>query len=95
MVENSVPKCESETIALNSMHQNESEAKFKVESEIPNIPPPWYNVSIRPASQAWKNLRLKVKTVKAFNNQLATRNIRSQKSECCPTFLGARGQNTF
>ena len=71
-----MPKCESETIALNSMHQNESEAKFKVESEIPNIPPPRYNASKNAASQAWKNLRLKVITAKAFNNELANRNIR-------------------
>ena len=76
LVANSVLKCESETIALNTMHQNESEAKFKVESEIPNIPPTRYNVSSGPASQAWKNLRLKVKTAKAFNNQLANHNIR-------------------
>ena len=35
-----------------------------------------HNVSSGPASQAWKNLRLKVKTAKTFNTELANRNIR-------------------
>ena len=71
-----MPKCESETIALNSMHQNESEAKFKVESEIPNVAPPSYKASTSIPAHGWKNLKLKVKTAKAFSNELATRNTR-------------------
>ena len=67
---------EPKTIASSAFLRNESETKFKVESEIPNIPPPRYNASKNSASQAWKNLRLKVITAKAFNNELANRNIR-------------------
>ena len=66
----------SETLPSSAFLRNESETKFKVESEIANIPPTSYNASRSTASQAWKNLRLKVKTAKAFNNELANRNIR-------------------
>ena len=58
------------------MHQNESEAKFKVESEIPNVAPPSYKASTSIPAHGWKNLKLKVKTAKAFSNELATRNTR-------------------
>ena len=49
--------------------QNESETKYRVESE---IPPPSSNV----ATQGWKNLKVKVKTARAFSSELATRNNR-------------------
>ena len=53
----------------NKETQNESETKYRVESEIPlsrsNL-----------AAQGWKNLRLKVKTARAFSSELATRNTR-------------------
>ena len=66
----------SETLPSSAFLRNESETKFKIESEIANIPPTSYNASRSTASQAWKNLRLKVITAKAFNNELANRNIR-------------------
>ena len=66
----------SETLPSSAFLRNESETRFKVESEIANITPTSYNASRSTASQEWKNLRLKVKTAKAFNNELAKRNIR-------------------
>ena len=59
----------SQLIDSNKVPQNESETQYRVESE---IAPPSSNV----ASQGWKNLRLKVKTARAFSSELATRNNR-------------------
>ena len=53
----------------NKETQNESETKYRVESE---IHPPRSKF----AAQGWKNLRLQVKTARAFSSDLATRNNR-------------------
>ena len=64
-----MPQNDCFPIDSNKGPQNESETKYRVESE---IPPPRSNV----AAQGWKNLRLKVKTARAFSSELATRNTR-------------------
>ena len=57
--------------ASNTFPQSESETKtiFKFESEIQNEPPPSYREA---TALGWKNLRLKVKTARAFSAHLAT-----------------------
>ena len=73
---NTVPKNDSESIGLNELRRNESKTNLYYESEAQNITSSRYNVPPSVGSQAWKNLRLKVKTAKTFNTELANRNIR-------------------
>ena len=72
---NTVPQNDSESIGLNKLRGYGSKTNLYYESEVQNITPR-NNVSQSVGSQAWKNLRLKVKTAKAFNTELANRNIR-------------------
>ena len=80
----SIPQNESESevsnefgaMASSKLLKNDSETRFKVESEIPNVAPPSYKASTSIPAHGWKNLKLKVKTAKAFSNELATRNTR-------------------
>ena len=73
---NTVPQNDSESIGLNELRRNESKTNLYYETEVQNITSSRYNVSPSVGSQAWKNLRLKVKTAKTFNTELANRNIR-------------------
>jgi len=72
---NTVPQNDSESIGLNKLRGYGSKTNLYYESEVQNITPR-NNVSPSVGSQAWKNLKLKVKTAKAFNTELANRNIR-------------------